>query len=644
VAGLGCDAVGPGHEQWSPPPGAAVAVDTTREPCAHRSERKRAFFGDLHVHTRYSMDARSWDLVLGPDDAYRYARGEPTELVYAGGTVALSIDRPLDFAAVTDHAEWMGEVARCITPGSPVYDAAGCQAFRGERVSWLARVLRLEGMAARMAGLAGLRRRARGVCGEGAAGCRESLHDAWQETRAAAERWYDRSSACRFTTFQAWEYSASPNRSKVHRNVILASAAAPELPISWIDTPTASGLRRKLRELCIDTASGCDAIAIPHNPNLSNGRMFAWPEAGIDPTDERGEAALRAALEPVVEMMQVKGESECAPGAADELCGFEKIRHLPSEPEDCGDGVGHGGAVGRGCTAARDFVREALTDGLRQWQRIGVNPFGFGLIGSTDTHTATPGGVAEDAFAGSTGPRSATPIARLTLGDRIAADQAVWRNPGGLVGIFAEENSRPALFAALKRREVFATSGPRIEPRLAAGFALPPDACERGIAQQAEGYGVPMGGELGAAPGAQAAPTFVVSALRDPGRVGHPGGLLERIQIVKGWVDGHGAAHHRVVDVAGGPASDAGVDLATCEPYGSGATQLCGSWTDPDFDVALPAVYYARVLENPSCRWTTWQCNALPDAERPDGCRDPRVPKTIQERAWTSPVWYLPAS
>ncbi len=653
LAALACERFQrPGFEDWKPPPApAAPSAAAPREPCSARALLRRAYFGDLHVHTGFSMDARVWGLAATPDDAYRFALGEAIELPdpETGATRRVRLERPLDFAAVTDHAEWMAEVALCTTPGSSVYDDRGCRIFRGETQSWLARLLGLRDMARRMPGIAGAFRRNRAICGDGARRCREALYDAWAATRAAAERWYDRSSACRFTTFVAWEYSETPANSKVHRNVILRSEIAPELPLSWIDTPTARELRHELRRLCLDSGSGCDAIAIPHNPNLANGRTFVV-ETRHEPLEvQRSEARLRAQLEPLLEMMQIKGESECrnglpdVAGAPDELCDFEKYRDLPGpEVRSCGEGTGSGGQAGRGCISRLDYARYALVEGLREEARIGVNPYRFGLIGSTDSHSATPGAVDEARPDVPFGRVDRSARQRLDRGRSPGLGPTLFRNPGGLVGLYAPENTRDALFDAMRRREAFATSGPRIRPRLFGAWELPADLCERGDAI-ARGYalGVPMGDLLPARGGPGAAPTFLLTALRDPGSRERPGGLLERIQIVKGWVGEAGATHQAVFDVAG-EAGRGSVDLATCEPRGPGAESLCGVWTDPDFDPARPAVYYARILENPSCRWSTWQCLAFAPGERPSGCSDPRIPRTVQERAWTSPIWYSP--
>ncbi|MEM9174234.1 MAG: DUF3604 domain-containing protein [Myxococcota bacterium] len=647
AAGCGLD---PGLEDWPEPIGPAVAREIApREPCADRDPLRRPFFGDLHVHTGVSMDARSLGTTTTPDDAYRYARGE---------TVALSpfdddgrperrarLARPLDFAAVTDHAEWMAETALCLDPTSEVFGTRSCRLSRGEEKTILADLLGLKSFRAQLLGVVDFDGRNREVCGEDLGRCRARLATVWEENGRAAERFYDRSAACSFTTFHAWEYSRSTASTKIHRNIILRNEIGPELPFSWIDTPNEDLLRDRLRDLCLDTGTGCEAIAIPHNPNLSNGHQFSLPYWELPLEEQREKASLRARLEPIVEMMQVKGESECRNGFAgilggeDEFCGFEKIRDWQGPVEDCGDGVSSGAQRGKGCTSRLDYVRYALIEGLAEETRLGVNPLAFGFVGSTDTHRGTPGAADEFDFVGKYAASS--PAEMVTIADR--RRPRIFRNPGGLAGVWAEENSRDALFDAMKRRETFATSGPRIAPRFFAGFDLPEGLCEAadGIAR-ADAAGVAMGGEL-VSDGGTDAPRFFVSAMQDAGTPAHPGTPLQRIQIVKGWVDDAGAFHQSVVDVAGGPDAGAGVDPDTCEPEGQGAASLCSVWRDPDFDPARPAVYYARVLERPSCRWSTWVCLSLPEAERPDGCSDPRVPKTIQERAWTSPIWVGPA-
>jgi hypothetical protein len=319
-------------------------------------------------------------------------------------------------------------------------------------------------------------------------------------------------------------------------------------------------------------------------------------------------------------------------GGPDELCDFEKLRDMPGTPlDDCEEGTGEGAQRGRGCVSRLDYARYALVEGLREAERIGVNPYQVGFIGSTDTHLANPGAVSEKEFIGSS---AASPRALLTIGDE--KNPGIFRSAGGLAGVWAEENSRDAIFNALARREAFATSGTRIAPRFFAGWELPADLCGHDdLVARAYAGGVPMGGTLGERP-AGTTLRFVAEARRDP-----EGASLDRIQIVKAWYGRDGNFHQAVHDVARAKQS-ASVDPETCAPSGSGADLLCATWTDPDFDVARAAVYYARVVESPSCRWSTWTCLSLPSDQRPDGCTDPRVPRTLQERAWTSPIWYMP--
>jgi hypothetical protein len=640
---LKCD-LDPGKEPWQPESEPAeAATPAPREPCAERTPEKRALFGDLHVHTGFSMDAWVQGTIVTPDDAYRFARGEEIGLPPYGpeGEPArrVRIERPLDFTAVTDHAEWLGEVRICQDRQSPAYETDSCRIFRGEQESWLAKALGLKSFRKRLVGAVSLYGRNDEICGEGSERCRAETKTAWQRNQAATERWYDRTSACTFTTLHGYEYSRSPASTKIHRNVIFRNEIVPELPISWIDTPTEPEFWRKLRAQCVDTDSGCDALAIPHNPNLSNGQLFAIWYRDLPLEEQRAQARLRAGLEPIVEMVQLKGESECrngmygVVGGPDELCDFEKIRDLPGHPlEDCEEGAGWGAQRDRGCVSRLDYVRYALIEGLREQERIGVNPYTFGFIGSTDTHLGNPGATSETEFQGTF---AETPAERLTLGEKVRP--SAFYTAGGLAGVWAEENTRDAVFDALARRETFATSGTRIEPRLFAGWELPEDLCERGDLV-ATGYaeGVPMGGTLPAPPAAAAAPRFAVHAKRDPS-----GAPLARLQIVKAWPGEDGTFHEAVHDVAR-VSGGASVDLETCAQSGTGAETLCTVWSDPAFDPERPAVYYARAVENPSCRWSTWECLGLPEAERPDGCSDPRLPKTLQERAWTSPVWFMP--
>ena len=652
VASLGCsesapDASAPLSTDAGQP--AAEPASERREVCASRDPLGRAFFGDLHIHTVFSMDAYTAETPGTPDDAYRFARGEAIEL--AGGRTA-RLERPLDFAAVTDHAEYIGEVSLCTRPGSPVYDSRRCGRYRGE-IQSLDRGSRMGLLTDQKPPLVeippfpplGTPVRSTELCGEDGERCARAVASVWDETRAAAERWNDSSEQCRFTSFAAYEYTWTPQLSKIHRNVMFRGADVPARPTSALDEPTPQGLWRRLNEECLEADGDCDVLAIPHNSNLSNGRMFEleYPRAPL--AEQPGLARLRARLEPLVEIMQVKGDSECrnglygVRGGPDELCGFEKFRSAGTP--DCERGTGMGALGGQGCVSRHDFARYALIQGLAEEDRIGVNPLKFGIIASTDSHNATPGDTEEDSYVGAHGIDEATPLGRLADAGGIVSPTRA--NPGGLMGVWASENSRDALFDAMLRRETFGTSGVRIRPRLFAGWDYPEELCgSSDLVERAYAGGVPMGGDLPPRTEAGAAPVFVAAAQRDPGTGERPGGLLQRIQIVKGWVGAGGEYHQAVYDVAGSGAGGADVDPETCRPRGPGADSLCGVWRDPDFEPGRRAVYYARVLENPSCRWTAWHCLALAEGERPESCADPAIPRTVQERAWTSPIWYSP--
>ncbi len=629
-----------------------------RAPCTDREPLRQAFWGELHVHSTLSMDAWLWDVRSTPDDVFRFAKGEEILLppLDANGvpTRPAKLERPIDFASLTDHASFQGEVALCTRLGSPQYDTHACRFFRGE--------VPMEsspdgGVASRMAGISAALQptdaptaRRQDLCGEDGSGCIAAMQSVWQEQQAAAERHYDRSERCRFTSLHGYEYTATPDLAKVHHNVIFRNAIVPEKPIAWIDEPDVYGLWAKLREQCSDAGTGCDVVTLPHNSNLSNGNMFATGGRDLPLDVQRDRARLRADLERLVEISQIKGDSECRNGfgnvlgGRDEFCEFEEWRG-PEIPECGPDEVSRGALLGRGCVSRRDYVRYALVEGFREQARIGVNPFKLGVVAATDAHNGNPGDVEEYSYQGWAGAADGSRAQRIAKRESsMQVTDYLIANPGGLAGVWAEENSRDALFDAMKRRETFGTSGPRITARFFGGWDYPADLCgDPELVAKGYAGGVPMGGDLPARPRDDAAPIFVVSAMRDVGIPEHPGGLLQRAQVVKGWMDEEDDFHQRVIDVAGG-ANDAYVDEATCQPRGTGHNDLCTVWTDPDFDPEQNAVYYVRVLENPSCRWSARQCleEAVdPEAKgRSGGCDDPATPTTIQERLWTSPIWY----
>ncbi len=623
---VACNDSAPAPEPW---------IDA-REPCADHNPLRNVYFGDLHVHTSNSFDASINDVRNTPEDAYRFARGEPVTLPPLSrdgeGTQTVRLDRPLDFAAVTDHAEYLAEVHVCTNPGNAAYDSDLCQGLRAGTTEALVQF-----------GI-GLSRsdpkRFDEICGADGIDCLALAGEVWARQIAATEAAYDRTDACEFTAFIGYEWSAARQLSNLHRNIIFRSSQVPTIPISHYEEPEAAGLWARLRNDCIDDLKGCDVLSIPHNSNWSNGNLFN-PQYGDSPEDAAA-AQLQSRMEPLMEVFQHKGDSECQNGvsgilgAPDEFCNFEKLRREPFD--DCGDGVGGQGMVNGGCLSRRDFVRGALLRGIEQAEQIGINPLKLGIMASTDTHNGTPGMVKESGYPGHFGRREQDALARLT-GSVPAGPR---NSPGGLIAVWAEENSREALFDAMKRREVYGTSGPRMVVRLFGGWNYADDLCKSpDLLKRAYAGGVPMGADLLPRPPSHDDPKFIVSALKDPGTNDQPGTPLQRVQIIKGWLDSQGNQHIEVFDVAGED-TGASVDLDTCAPQGLGADSLCTVWQDPNFNPDESAFYYARVLENPVCRWSTRDCQSLAEDERPDVCDDPEMPKTIQERAWTSPIWYEP--
>ncbi len=616
--------------------------------CLDHEPLRRAFFGDLHVHTALSSDAWAFGVRVTPDDAYRYAFGQTILLPHESGSRRVQIDRPLDFAAVTDHAEFLGEGRLCEDPESEAFDTGFCESYRtsgGRNPHLVARIM------------SPIPWRSVSVCGWRGERCREAAGGAWAEIIRAAETWNDVSEHCQRTAFIAYEYSSHRLGSNLHRNVIFKGSTVPGLPTSYLEAPREWELWETLREQCRDSGTGCDVLAIPHNSNISNGRMFSvdYPGAG-NLEAQRQRAELRIATEPIVEVMQHKGSSECRVempgivGAPDELCSFEKFEDFAfqstkgsNDPGLCYDGafadyIPH---LGPDCLSPTSYVRYALIEGLSEEERLGVNPFKFGLMASTDTHNGLAGGVRERDFPGHLGLADDTPQKRVSWDRRIVGNAS--NNPGGLIGVWAEQNTRADLFDAMRRREVFGTTGPRISVRFFGGWDLDEDLCEQSN-QVARAYdaGVPMGSDLPDRGGHTDPPRFLLTAARDPGTEDAPGGLLQRIQIVKGWVNDEGALEQRVFEVGGEARSTATVDPNTCEPIGAGYDALCSVFGDPDFDPKNRAVYYARVIENPSCRYDAWQCLALEGQDRPSDCDAEGTPRTIQERAFSSPIWYTP--
>jgi hypothetical protein len=614
--------------------------------CHHYSEQRTPFFGDLHVHTKYSLDANTQGTIVGPHDAYRFALGEQLGIQpynEAGEPLrSAQLSRPLDFAAVTDHAELFGETEICTNPALAGYNSLECRFYRAAPPQAFIAFNTLGPGLFALPGPDGEFIPRLPFCGIGGERCIEAAKTPWRDIQRAAEAFYDRSEECRFTTFVAYEWTGSPLSNNLHRNVIFQTEVVPEIPASYFETPDPELLWAALDRDCRNQA-GCDALTIPHNSNLSGGMMFRTTDGDGQPFD-LSYAQARQANEPLAEIYQHKGQSECLGntgwGLADEECSFEL---LPYRNFAGSQGI----PVGSGPPLEVDFLRDALKEGLRQEAITGANPFKYGLIGSSDTHLGTSGLVNEAGYPGHGGAGgSARDEVPEGLTDQIE------NSPGGLAVLWAEQNTRGSLFAAIKRREAYGTSGTRPIVRFFGGWDLPAGICgSHDFAGDGYRNGVPMGGDLPPRTGGVASPRFAVSALRDAGVASEKAEPLQHIQIVKGWIE-NGEKREAVYEIAGNKDNGASVDLSTCETSGDGFASLCGAWEDPDFDPAQPALYYARVLENPSCRWSTRQCVAAgiscadPDAVPAAyaDCCNADYPKTVKERAWTSPIWYRPAS
>lgn len=609
---------------------AATEYTEQRQPCASHEALMQPFFGDLHVHTRYSLDASTQGTRTTPEQAYRFARGERIGIqpwTSNGKSVrSMQLRRPLDFAMVSDHAELFGEVHMCDTPEVEGYQSWQCMVYRNW--SWGAYYL-FNFMASMQAAHLGL-------CGEDDILCKQAAVEPWTEMQQAAERQYDRSADCAFTTFVGYEWTAMQPDSggNLHRNVLFRNAEVPKLPTTFIDEPAAEKLWRRLDEQCNQQAGRCDALAIPHNGNLSAGYMFnSKRDDGSAMTADY--AQLRRRFEPVMEIMQKGGSSECyfeTGVSSDELCAFEQ------QPIDNLAGFDNPPRPDTG------FARKALADGMALQRQLGVNPYQLGFVGSTDTHLGAAGAVPEEDYIGhGDAGVSAKDAVPPGLPDTLS------NNPGGLAVLWAQENSRDALFEALRRREVYGTSGPRIVSRFFGGWDYSQELCAspQRIAQAYAG-GVPMGDQLSPASGNK--PTFLVIASQDPGTAYQPGTPLQRVQIIKGWLTPSGEFREKVVDVVGDARNGASVDTNTCATRGKGFEELCAVWSDEDFQPGEQAYYYSRVVENPSCRWSQRICVAKGvDCARPEtigegleDCCAPAHQKVIQERAWSSPIWYTP--
>jgi hypothetical protein len=583
---------------------------------------QRPLWGDLHLHTANSFDAFTAGLRLTPEDALRFARGDA---VMTASGIEARMKRPLDFLAVTDHAEAIGSTAELYhTPDDQLSDPT--------LKRWRA-MMHEGGNSAYGAFREMVTAAAKGTLPPGFADPARQVETArrvWDSQLAVVERY---NQPGKFTALAGFEYSLQPKGNTLHRNVIFRDAIERTRTVLPFSSDGKKGPEPLWDYMdAYAKATGGQALAIPHNPNLSNGMAFMPTDWGGGPLTAEM-ARRRVQHEPLVEATQYKGDSESHP-----------LLSRNDEFADFGDqGWDRGNApltaLKQPSMLGGEYIREVLKRGLQIQAQIGVNPYQIGMIGSTDSHTALSS-VEEDNYFGkfsNEGPGADRVNAIVNPG--IKESRIGWQyQAGGLAAVWAKENTREAIFDALLRREVYATTGPRMTVRLFAGW----DFSARDFRGDwvAAGYarGVPMGGALAAGKGA---PRFLVSALKDP-----IGANLDRIQIVKGWIDADGTSHEQVYDVAWSnpskrkivsgrliPVGDT-VDLATATYRNSiGAAELHTVWRDPDYRPGQRAFYYARVLEIPTPRWTAYDMVRY-KAKPPEGAR-----LKDQERAYTSPIW-----
>jgi len=609
--------------------------------------QRYAYFGDLHVHTTYSMDAFQFGTLATPDDAYRYAQGE---VIKHPGGFDMQLQRPLDFYAVTDHGIYLGVVRAGADTSTEISGYPAMQSIHNLNA---AENLTLESVPTRNF-RAFIGQFTRAIAGSEPLKSEVDriMRSTWADEIQAADRHYQPG---KFTTFAAYEFSTTkPDGGSMHRNVVFRDTESlPAMPFNRLMSLDPEDLWTWMDDLRED--EGVESLAIPHNSNKSNGQMFALTTWAGDPmTLEHNEKRMRN--EPLVEITQVKGTSETHPALSmnDEWAGFEIDPYV----------AGGGGL--RIAKPAGGYVRDAMKQGLALEAAGQGNPFQYGFIGSSDTHTGA-GSFDESNFFSKIGLLDSTPELRgsvpisdedlevLQLTDAnesmfyVAPDgrRYLLRNPSvygasGLAAVWAEQNTRESIYDAFRRKETFATSGPRMRVRFFAGYDLD-DAMLNEADGMARAYaqGVPMGSDLMAKSGG--APGFMVWAARDS--MSAP---LQRVQIIKGWI-AEGKPRERVFDVVCSdglavdpethrcPDNGAKVNVSDCAISADrGAGELKTLWQDPEFDEKQKAFYYARVLENPTCRWSTW------DAIRAGVPPRENLGVLIQERAWSSPIWLTP--
>ena len=591
-------------------------------PYAGRAYPTRPLWGDQHLHTMTSVDAGTMTR-LTQEDAYRFARGE--EITSTTG-VRARLSRPLDWLVVSDHAEMYGLMPQLLTGDPNLLAIPTARSWydelkSGEKERMFATAMKI---------VASLQKP------DPPFDTSALVKDAWREYTALADSYNEPGV---FSAIIGYEYTTKGGMN-LHRNVLFrgdASVANRTVPYSQFDSQNPEELWAALESF--EKKTGADVLAIPHNGNLSNGLMFSVETYGGKPLT-REIAALRAALEPIVEVTQIKGDGESHP--------FLSPNDEFADYETWDDSNLDGTEVKEKEMLQYEYARSALKVGLQLEKKLGVNPYKFGMAAGTDAHTALPA-VAENNFFGKHAgvepdPHRFEHVVIESPKDPNLTTMGWQQAAGGYTAVWATENTREAIFDAMVRKETYATTGSRMTVRLFGGWQFAEqDAMSRMPAGIGYEKGVPMGGDLMPAPEGKKAPNFLVAAMKDP-----YSGNLDRIQIIKGWMDTSGAIHEKVYDVAWSDGRKAGGD-GKLPPVGStvdvknatwtntiGAAELIAVWTDPDFDPKESAFYYGRVIEIPTPRWTAYEAKRF-GVEMPD-----KVPMVTQERAYTSPIWYTP--
>ncbi len=589
---------------------------------------ERVYWGDTHLHTSNSVDAFGFGVRLGSEEALRFARGE--EVTATTGMKA-KLSQPLDFLVIADHSDGLG-VTKAIYDAPRLFirdpllrrwhDMMHEGPEGSQRVT--AELIDMVGRNALPPALVNPEQQ------------KKTTRTIWTAHTDVVERYNEPG---KFTAFMGFEYTLMPGGDNLHRVVMFRDGkkeADKVLPYSSLTGTSAAMLWDYMDNY--EKVTGGKALAIPHNSNVSNGLMFEL--TGPDGAPMTADYARRRAVrEPVVEVTQIKGDSESHPFLSpnDEFAGYG----------DAGWELGNLTMQANKTTAmfAGEYVREALKRGLAIEARTGVNPYKFGMIGATDSHTALATGDENNFFGKHSGVE---PNARrATQPQNLGSNQGRfgWHYlAGGYAGVWAKANTRAAIFDAMMRREVYATTGPRIQVRFFGGWDFTADDLKTNMVKAGYTRGVPMGADL--KPGTGKAPSFIVSALKDP-----MGGNLDRAQVVKGWVDAGGKLHEKIFDViwseparrilTGGKLTPVGdtVNLANATYTNSiGAAELATVWIDPEFDARVKAFYYVRVMEIPTPSWPAY------DAVRFKVKMPPSVTMKAQERAYTSPIWYVPKS